>query len=151
MRTTDFSRLPRIGQARAQFVGATKFRSPIDLVGLAFRWFPMERRLRRAEGYMGHMTFFWFPFTFGTIAFFADRDSLLRFARSPEHADLIQWVMRPNARGGFIRLWAAEPAGYSSGVWRAEPPSAMRAISHFSALVDEERPPLVEDAARHRR
>ena len=147
MRTTDFSRAPRVAQAKAQFVGATHFRGPLDLLGLARRWLPMQRALKRAPGYCAHWTFYWFPFTFGTIAFFSDCDSLLRFARSPQHADLMRWVMRPNASGGFIRLWEVQPGGYSSGVWRAERPGAMRAISHFTALSGEEGPPLVDDVA----
>ncbi len=151
MRTTDFSRAPRIAQAKAQFVGATRFRGPLDLIGLARKWFPVERRLKVASGYCGHWTFYWFPFTFGTVAFFTDEASLLRFARTPEHAALMQWVMRPNASGGFIRLWSAEPSGYSSGVWRAEAPGLMRGITHFTALADEEHPPRVDETAAQAR
>jgi hypothetical protein len=124
MRTTDFSRAPDIGQAGAQFVGATNFR---------------------------HRVWFRFPFTFGTIAFFTDRDALLTFARCPEHARLMQWVMEPgNARGGFIRFWEVLPDGYSSGVWRAESPHEMKAIERFTHLEGENEPPLVAHRARPR-
>src|SRR5204863_435348 len=106
MRTTDFSCAPAIGQATAQFVGATYFSGPIALVQLYFRWRRLVRRLMRAPGYRGHRIWFRFPSTLGTIAFFSDRDALLAFARSPEHASIMRWVMEPgNARGGFIRIW----------------------------------------------
>ena len=54
MRTTDFSRAPRIGQAGAQFVGATKFTGPLAFIGLVRRWFPLVRRMKRSAGYRGH-------------------------------------------------------------------------------------------------
>ena len=150
MRTTDFSRAPRIGQATAQFVGATKFAGPRSFIPLARKWFPMVRRMKRHPAYRGHVIWYRFPFTLGTIAFFADRESLLEFARSPEHAWLMRWVMEPgSARGGFIRLYAAEPNGYSSGVWRAEPPHVLQAISHFTPLGDEELGPAVANRAGH--
>src|SRR3712207_1605234 len=121
MRTTDFSRAPAIGQASAQFVGATRFAGSRALVGLVRRWLPMVRRMKRSPGYRGHKVWYAFPFTLGTIAFFDTRDDLLQFARSPEHAEIMRWVMRPgNARGGFIRLYEVLPSGYSSGIWRAE-------------------------------
>ena len=85
MRTTDFSRAPLIGQATAEFVGATKFRGPISMIKLARRWYPMLAKLKRSPGYRGHHVWYRFPFTLGTIAFFADTDALLSFARSPEH------------------------------------------------------------------
>jgi hypothetical protein len=152
MRTQDFSRAPAIGQARAQFVGGTKFRHPFALIGLYRRWRPMVRRLKTSTGYLGHHVWFAFPFTFGTIAFFTDRDALLIFARCPEHARMMEWVMKPgNAHGGFIRFWEAEPDGYSSGVWRAEPPHELKAIDRFTPVSGESRPPLVADRARPRR
>jgi hypothetical protein len=138
-----------MGQATAQFVGATNFRRPLALIGLYRHWLPTVRRLKESSGYLGHRVWFAFPFTFGTIAFFADRDSMLTFARCPEHARLIQWVMRPgNARGGFIRFWQVLPDGYSSGVWRVEPPHEMKAIDRYSPLQGEMEPPLVADRAR---
>jgi len=80
----------------------------------------------------------------GTIAFFADKDALLSFARSPEHHAIMRWVMEPgNAHGGFIRLYEALPFGYSSGCWRAEPPHVMRHIDHFTPLTTETQGPPV--------
>jgi hypothetical protein len=149
MRTTDFSCAPDIGQATAQFVGATFFNGPLAMLRLYRRWRPMMRRLKRAPGYRGHRVWYRFPFTLGTIAFFADRDALLSFARSPEHAELMRWVMEPgNARGGFIRIYEALPQGYSSGVWRAEPGKLMKAIDRFTPLEGEEQGPLVADSLR---
>jgi hypothetical protein len=146
MRTTDFSCAPAIGQATAQFVGATSFAGPRALVGLFRRWFPLERRLKQAPGYRGHRIWYRFPFTFGTIAFFSDRDALLRFARSPEHAEIMRWVMSPgNARGGFIRIWEVQPEGYSSGIWRAEPGNVLKGIDRFTPVGSErEGPPVLE-------
>ena len=152
MRTTDFSHAPSIGQAGAQFVGGTKFRHPLAIYGLYRHWRPMVKQLKKSSGYLGHHVWFGFPLTFGTIAFFTDRDALLTFARTPEHARLVEWVMQPgNARGGFIRLWESCPEGYSSGVWRAEPPHILRAIDQFSPLQGELEPPLVSDRARRGR
>ena len=145
MRTTDFSRAPRIGQATAQFVGATKFAGPLSFIPLARKWFPMVRRMKRSPAYRGHVIWYRFPFTLGTIAFFADREALLRFARCPEHAALMRWVMEPgNARGGFIRIYEALPHDYSSGVWRAEG-NVMQAIDRFTPLPGEVEPPRVDD------
>lgn len=147
MRTTDFSRAPAVGQATAQFVGATRFTGPRALLHLSRLWFPMVRRMKRSPGYMGHKIWYRFPFTLGTIAFFSDKDALLAFARSPEHAAIMRWVMEPgNATGGFIRIYEVLPHGYSSGVWRAEPPGAMRAIDQFTPLMGEQHPPLVADS-----
>jgi hypothetical protein len=144
MRTTDFSAAPAIGQATAQFVGGTKFAGPTALLGLYRRWRPMERRLKQAPGYRGHRVWYRFPFTLGTIAFFSDREALLRFARCSEHRELMRWVMEPgNARGGFIRFYEALPNGYSSGVWRAEEGKEMQAIHRFTPVGQESQGPLV--------
>jgi len=150
MRTTDFSRAPLMGQAGAQFVGGTKFTGLRAFVGLARRWFPLVRRMKRSPGYRGHKIWYTFPFTIGTIAFFATRDDLLAFARTPEHAEIMRWVMRPgNAHGGFIRLYEALPSGYSSGVWRAETGHELRAIERFTPLSHEPAgPPVPPDAPR---
>ena len=149
MRTTDFSHAPQIGQATAEFVGATRFRGPVSMVKLARRWYPMLAKLKRSPGYRGHRVWYRFPFTLGTIAFFADTDALLAFARSPEHHAIMRWVMEPgNARGGFIRVYEALPHGYSSGIWRAEPGQQMKAIDRFTPLQGEDQGPLVVDSLR---
>ncbi len=144
MRTKDFSSAPDIGQATAEFVGATSFAGPISMLRLTRRWPVLVRKLQSAPGYCGHRVWYRFPFTLGTIAFFSDRESLLRFARSPEHAAIMRWVMRPGiAYGGFIRIYEANASGYSSGVWRAEPPKVMRHIDRFTPLPGESAGPAV--------
>jgi hypothetical protein len=149
MRTTDFTRAPAMGQARAQFVGGTKFTGLPAFIQLARRWFPLLRRMKRSPGYRGHQIWYAFPFTIGTIAFFESRDDLLAFARTPERAEIMRWVMRPgNAHGGFIRLFEALPSGYSSGIWRAEAGHELRAIEQFSPLAGEvDGPPVPPDGA----
>lgn len=143
MRTTDFSHAPALGRATAEFVGGTHFSGFLAFIGLFKRWRPMVRRLKSSPGYCGHHVWYRFPYTWGTIAFFSDRTALLTFARSPEHTEMIRWVMTPgNARGGFIRLYEALPQGYSSGIWRAEG-NVMRAIDRFTPLEGEVEGPLV--------
>jgi hypothetical protein len=133
-----------MGQATAQFVGGTRFSRPRALIELYQRWRPMVRRMKRSPGYRGHRVWYRFPFTLGTIAFFVDRAALLEFARCPEHAELMRWVMHPgNAKGGFIRFFEVQPYGYSSGIWRAEPPHVMQAIDRFTPLPGEEQGPPV--------
>jgi hypothetical protein len=150
MRTTDFSHAPDFGQAGAMFVGATRFSGPLAMLRLYALWRPLTRRLKRTPGYCGRRVWYRFPFTLGTMAFFKDMPALLSFARSPEHAALMKWVMEPgNARGGFIRLHEAHPSGYSSGIWRAEG-NVMRAIDHFTPLPGEESAPPVPPRPRGR-
>ena len=140
MRTTDFSATPPVGQATAMFVGATRYRSPLSILTLTRTWFRMVRQMKRMRGYRWHKVYYEFPFTLGTIAFFSDRDALLTFARSRHHRDLMCWVAdhgTANATGGYIRLYAAEPEGYSNGVWRAEG-NTMGHIPTFTALSRED-------------
>ena len=56
----------------------------------------------------------------------------------------MRWVCdgTRNATGGWIRLYAADPSGYSNGVWRAEQ-QVMRHIPRFTALAGEQRGPWV--------
>jgi hypothetical protein len=109
----------------------------------------MVRQLKRSPGYKGHRVWYRFPFTLGTIAFFADKDALLSFARSPEHAAIMRWMMEPgNAKGGFIRIYEMLPHGYTSGVWRSDPPGAMQTIDRFIPLTGEEDRPSSGIACR---
>lgn len=146
MRTSDFSRAPAPAQAGSLFVGATRYRGPLALARLLPRWLRMVRDLKRVRGYCWHRVYWEFPFTLGTIAFFTDRDAMLRFARTRHHRELMQWVTDPgrrNATGGYIRLYTAEPAGYSNGVWRAEG-DELAHIPHFTPLSQEPAgPPVV--------
>jgi hypothetical protein len=108
-------------------------------------WFRMLRVMKRMRGYRWHKVYYEWPLTLGTIAFFEDRDALLKFARSKEHRDLMCWLTddgTKRAQSGFIRLYAAEPEGYSNGRWRAEDDS-MGHIPTFTPLGREvEGPPV---------
>ena len=146
MRTSDFSAAPPVGQATAMFVGATRYRGPRSILTLTRSWFRMVRTMRRMDGYRWHTIYWQFPFTLGTIAFFADRDALLKFARSRAHRDLMCWVTdhgTRNATGGYIRLYNAEEQGYTNGVWRAEDPTVMAHIESFTPLTSESTGPPV--------
>ena len=138
MRTTDFSKAPPQARATAMFVGATRYRSPLSIITLSFTWFRLVRDMKRMRGYCWHKVYWEFPLTLGTIAFFTDRDALLRFARSRYHRKLMIWVTdgNRNATGGFIRLYGAEPWGYSNGIWRAEE-NRMAHIATFTPLSSE--------------
>ena len=144
MRTNDFSKAPPQGQATAMFVGATRYRGPLSILMLSFTWYRMLADLRRMRGYCWHKVYWEFPFTLGTLAFFTDRDAMLRFARSRYHRKLMIWVTdgTRHATGGYIRLYTAEPGGYSNGVWRAEA-NMMVYIPIFTPLGSEELGPSV--------
>lgn len=145
MRTSDFSAAPPVGQATAMFVGATRYAGPLSIFTLTRSWFRMVAQMKRMAGYRWHTVYYQFPFTLGTIAFFTDRDAMLKFARSKEHRDLMCWVTdhgTRNATGGYIRLYNAEPQGYSNGVWRAEG-ATMAHIPTFTALSTEDSGPPV--------
>jgi hypothetical protein len=144
MRTRDFSQAPAQARAGAMFIGATRYRGPLAILRLWPAWLRMVRDLRRMSGYRWHTVYWEFPFTLGTIAFFADRDAMLRFARSRHHRKLMTWVTdgTRNATGGYIRLYTAEPDGYSNGVWRAES-TEMAHIPTFTPLATELTGPAV--------
>ncbi|MDY7084963.1 MAG: DUF4188 domain-containing protein [Actinomycetota bacterium] len=123
MRTTDFSAAPPQGQADAMFIGATRYSGPLAMLHTIRTWVPMVRQMKRMSGYRWHTVYYRFPYTLGTIAFFADQDAMLKFARSRHHRDLMCWLTDEganNATAGFIRLFTAQPHGYSNGSWRAE-------------------------------
>jgi hypothetical protein len=149
MRTTDFTEAPPQAQAGAMFVGATRYRGPLALLALTPAYYRMVRDLRRMRGYCWHKVYWKFPFTLGTLAFFTDRDAMLRFARSRYHRKLMIWVTdgTRHATGGYIRLYTADPGGYTNGVWRAED-GAMSHIGEFTPLAGERHGPPV---ARHTR
>ncbi|AVT37168.1 DUF4188 domain-containing protein [Plantactinospora sp. BB1] len=144
MRTRDFSQAPAQARAGAMFVGATRYRGPLAILRLWPVWLRMVRDLRRMSGYRWHTVYWEFPFTLGTIAFFADRDAMLRFARSRHHRRLMTWVTdgTRNATAGYIRLYTAEPDGYSNGAWRAES-TEMAHIPTFTPLGTEMTGPAV--------
>ncbi|RFA12429.1 hypothetical protein B7R22_14955 [Subtercola boreus] len=98
-----------VTDARAMFIGATKYRGPRALVQLSRTWYPMVARMQTLRGYVWHTVYWEPPFTLGTLAFFATRDDLLSFARLPAHRTLMQWITRGtrNGTGGYIRLHLA--------------------------------------------
>lgn len=95
----------------ALFLGATRYRGPRSLLVLSRTWYPMVAKMRRMPGYVWHAVYVSGPWGLGTIAFFADRDALLVFARTPEHRYLMQWIVQGTtwATAGFIRLLGADP------------------------------------------
>lgn len=145
MRTTDFSKAPPVAQADAMFVGATRYRGPFSIFRVMRVWRKLIRSLKHSPGYNWHTIYYEFPFTLGTIAFFDTRENLIRFARTPEHHDLMIWVTndKRHATGGYIRIYEALPHGYTNGVWRAES-NEMRHIEKFTAIDNETEGPLVE-------
>ena len=136
MRTTDFSAAPRRAQGNALFLGSTKYNGLRQWITLYRTWRPFVRRMEATPGYCWHKVYYQPPFTLGTIAVFATRDDMLAMARSPEHRKLMQRVAdgsTDQATGGFIRLFNAEPQGYTNGIWRAEDRS-MQHIENFARL-----------------
>lgn len=98
-----------ITDAGAMFLGATRYNGPMALVALSRIYFPMIRRMVTMRGYVWFTTYYEFPFTLGTLAFFERRDDLLAFARMPGHRHLMQWITKDtrNASAGYIRLLSA--------------------------------------------
>ena len=138
-RTSDFSAAPPQGQAGAMFIGGTHYASPWTLLVLYRPWRRMLRQMTRMRGYRWHRTYYEWPLTLGTIAFFDDRDARLKFARSSEHRHLMCWLTdngTKRAKAGFIRIYEADPQGYSNGTSRAEDGS-MGHIPEFSPLARE--------------
>ena len=95
-----------IADAHAMFVGATKYTGPSALIALARIYYPMIARMVTMRGYVWFTTYYEFPFTLGTLAFFERRDDLLAFARMPGHRHLMQWITKDTRNGtaGYIRL-----------------------------------------------
>lgn len=147
MRSTDFSRTQAPGSAGAVFVGLTRYRSPWTLILLAPRWRRMLREMRRMKGYVWHKVYWRGPLTLGTIAFFTDADELNKFARTPAHHELICWLTdngTKRATAGFIRIYTADPHGYTNGSWHVEDIGTIGHMDNFNPLSTEvtaKRPP----------
>jgi hypothetical protein len=142
MRSRDLSLTPPPGPAGAMFVGATRYASPLAVLTLGPRWFRMVRQMRRMRGYVWHRVYYRAPLTLGTIAFFTDREELLKFARSREHAELVCWLTdtgRKKATAGWIRIYTAEEEGYTNGRWRAED-GALGHVETWAPLAAETEP-----------
>ncbi|WP_101652091.1 hypothetical protein [Brevibacterium ihuae] len=140
MRTNDFSAGPPQARAESIFLGCNRYRSPLAMLGQLRRWPALARALRRAPGYRWHRSYYEFPDRIGLVVAFATRDDLMRFARTPEHRTIMHWLVGDGdsspARGGFIRILAAEEWGYTNGEFRAED-SALGLIDTFSPLTEE--------------
>lgn len=120
-------------EARSLFFGETRYRSPLSWLAFSRRWGRMVARMARMRGYRGHSVYWGWPFTLGTIAYFADEDALLAMARGPEHRELMVWLTAGErwATAGFIRFYAP--------VDDAEPTAAVapvRTRSDFRDFVD---------------
>ena len=149
MRTQDFSQAPDIAQAGVMFVGGTRYTSPAAWLRHAGRYRTMIAEMKRMRGYRGHRTYWQPPFTLGTIAWFDTMDDLMLFARTGTHRELMAWVTdgTRNATGGWIRIYTADPHGYTNGVWRAEG-NVMQNIETFTPIGKEQVGPPVERRKR---
>ncbi|QDO87316.1 hypothetical protein FNH13_02355 [Ornithinimicrobium ciconiae] len=101
-------RMPRVGHAGAVFVGATRYTGPLAWLRLAPGWVRMVRQMKTMPGYVYHRVYYEPPFSLGTLGFFETQDDLMRFARTGQHRELMQWVVgERNATGGYIRVFHA--------------------------------------------
>lgn len=133
MRTRDFSRAPALARAEALVV-TDRARTAAGAPGLVW-----QRRFReRVTGPDGAAVV-----RRGVLAFFGARADADGFAAG----------LTDDRAGTFAHVYAAEPDGYSNGVWRAEG-RRMAHVERFTALSGEERrgvvPPRVagQDGAR---
>lgn len=147
MRTNDFSRALPQGRAESLFLGCNRYRSPWAMLGQVRRWPKLARALKRAPGYLWHRSYYEFPDRIGLVVAFATRDDLMRFARTPEHREIMDWLVGAEpgpteggrnapALGGFIRILAAEEWGYSNGIYRAED-GTLGMVDRFTAVDGE--------------
>ena len=151
MRSDDFSLAPPPAQAGAMFVGATQYSGLWSIIALGPGWLGMVREMRRMKGYVWHKVYWRAPFTLGTIAFFTDRDELLKFARGTAHARLMCWLTDEGAKratAGWIRIYTADAHGYTNGVWRAED-GELGHIESFAPLSTETARGLDPRPVRH--
>ncbi len=149
MRTTDFSNAPRRAQAGAMFTGATRYNSVKEWATLSLTWRKFVKRMKASPGYCWHKIYWEPPYTLGTIAYFDTMEDLFAVARTPEHRKLMRWLADgtdDQATAGYIRLYRADPHGYTSGIWRAEDRS-MSHIEEYSPLPGDTKPQRVDDAA----
>ncbi len=141
MRSNDFSQAPPQARAEVFFLGANRYRSPLAMLGQIRRWPKVARALRTAPGYLWHRSYFEVPDRIGLMVAFASQDDLMRYARTPEHREIMKWLVgsgeRSPARGGFIRILRAEEWGYTNGEFRAED-GRLGMIDEFTKLSSEE-------------
>lgn len=139
MRSNDFSAGPPQARAESFFLGANRYRSPLSMAGQVRRWPAVARALKDHPGYLWHRSYYEFPMGIGLFVAFDSRDSLLAFARTPEHHEIMKWLVggdSAHARAGFIRILSAEEWGYTNGAFRAED-GLTGLIDEFTPLSDE--------------
>lgn len=140
MKSKDFSQAPPQARAAVYFLGANKYRNPLVMVGQMRRWPKLAKGLRRAPGYLWHRSYYEFPDRIGLIVAFSTRDDLMKYARTPEHVEIMKWLVgsgdKSPAKGGFIRILNAEEWGYTNGEFRAED-GRLGMIDSFTKLSSE--------------
>ena len=140
MRSNDFSKAPPQARAEVVFLGANRYRNPVVMIGQLRRWPKLAKALRRAPGYLWHRSYYEFPDRIGLIVAFTTRDDLMKYARTPEHVEIMKWLVgngeNSPAKGGFIRILTAEEWGYTNGEFRAEG-SRLGMIDSFTKLSSE--------------
>lgn len=120
--TRDFSRAPSASRADAVFYGGTQYSGFRSMVGLLWQWRRVRRTMTESEGYLGHHIWYRFPFTFGTVSFFATQQQMMTFARSLQHKRAARWMYEPGVSdGSFFRILTPQPNGYTNGIWSADP------------------------------
>jgi heme-degrading monooxygenase HmoA len=132
MFTRDFSRAPDMARGSHMFFGGTRYRGLRALCELAVRWPGFARELRRSPGYCGHVLWYRFPFTFGSVSTWERREDMLAFARTSAHRGAVSWLTRPGiADAAFIRFLQADEAGHTIGSWRGEDDGDAWRVSHL--------------------
>jgi hypothetical protein len=115
--TERFGGVPAIGRGAAHFVGGTEFTVTGALLGsvLLFR---LLWRMNRAPGLLYRRFWYRYPLTFGSLAYFDDLASIEAFTRTREHRAIQRFAKKPrHVRGGFVRIYSAEPFGITMGGW----------------------------------
>lgn len=152
MRTTDFSAGPPQARAGAFFLGCNMYHSPVGMIRQLFRWPKVAAALRAFPGYLWHRSYYHFPLGIGLIVGFDDHEALKAFARTPEHREIMHWLVgtdepgRAPVKGGFIRILTAEEFGYANGPWHVD--GQLRMIDTFAPLPDEATPPSTAPTTR---
>lgn len=140
MRSQDFSAGPPQARAEAFFLGANRYRTPVAMASQVRRWPKVVKALKHHPGYLWHRSYVEFPLVIGLFVAFDSKDSLLAFARTPEHHEIMMWLVGGGddalARGGFIRTLSADTWGYTNGEFRAED-GRTGPIDAFTPLSDE--------------
>lgn len=140
MRSNDFSKAPPQARAEAFFLGSNRYRNPLAMAGQLRRWPRVAKSLKQAPGYLWHRSYFEFPDRIGLMVAFTTYDDLIRYARTPEHVEIMKWLIGSGdsspAKGGFIRILTAEEWGYTNGEYRAED-GRLGMIDRFTKLDSE--------------